>query len=229
LTSYRVLVEPEGSPKSLVKEIAQEWGTSRAYVYKLAKQGCPTSTIEGATAWRSEHAKLGVGYRSGGSRSKVANNHQIGAGGESYDKTGASLRGALGLLVGRVKVKTIEQSLKVAIQIEQLAAQEVLDSLEPEKRLTAINAYNKAQANRMEAEKRVLEHQQTQKKLITVDEARAIIGRAWAPLLARIRSAPKRAALKANPSDDALAEEVFREEIEMAIVEGQSSYGAALV
>jgi hypothetical protein len=35
--------------------------------------------------------------------------------------------------------------------------------------------------------------------------------------------------LKANPSDDALAEEVFREEIEMAIVEGQSSYGAALV
>lgn len=219
-----VKMEQPESQKSLVKEIAQAWGTSRAYVYKLAKQGCPTNTIEGATSWRSEHAKLGVGYRSRSYRKTDEGEDSKPAGGKP--SIAEALRNLMG---GRVKVKTIEQSLKIAIQIEQMAAQEVLDCDEPEKRVTAINCYNKAQANRMEAEKRVLEHQQAAKKLITVDEARAIIGRAWAPLLARIRSAPKRAALKANPSDDALAEEVFREEIELAIVEGQSSYGAALV
>ena len=128
-----------------------------------------------------------------------------------------------------MKGRKSNQILKQAIQIEELAAQEVMNCEEAEKRVTAINCDNKAQANRMEAEKRVLELQQAQKKLITVDEARSIIGRAWAPLLARIRSVPKRCALKANPSDDALAEEVFREEIELAISEGQESYGAALV
>lgn len=202
--------------KSLVKEISEAWGTSRAYVYKLARKGCPLDSVEGATAWRSSNAKLGVGYRSRGTKSAVPSFvDAVHAAIKSYGKT--------------VKVKTLEQSLKQAIQIEELAAQEVMNCEEAEKRVTAINCYNKAQANRMEAEKRVLELQQAQKKLITVDEARSIIGRAWAPLLARIRSVPKRCALKANPSDDALAEEVFREEIELAISEGQESYGAALV
>ena len=207
--------QEEQSQKPLVAEIATAWGTSRAYVYKLAKQGCPMHSVDEANSWRSAHAKLGVGYRSHGPKLPPLGGDALRP--QSYDKT-----------VRKVKVGTLEQSLKVAIEIEQMAAESVKNCDEAEKMTTAINVYNKAQNNRMEAEKRVLELKQTEKTLITVDEARQIIGRAWAPLLARIRSIPRRAALKANPSDDALAEEVFREEIEIAIAEGQSSYVAAV-
>jgi len=215
--------------KSLVAQIAQEWGTTRAYVYKLAKKGCPTDSIEAASEWRSANAKLGVGYRSSGGLRPDAEfseekNSEAGIGvgvakqttnwgSGSYHKT-------------RVNVKTVEKSLKQAIEIERMAA-EVVESAQanPEKLVTAINAYNKALANRMDAEKRVLEYQEARKVLISFDAAKQLINRAWTPLLARLRSAPKRAAMKANPSDDALAEMVFSEEIEAAIAEGQASYG----
>jgi hypothetical protein len=221
--------QSEPVKKSLVAQIAQEWGTTRAYVYKLAKKGCPTDSIAAATEWRSANAKLGVGYRSSGVLRPDAEFSEdersesgIGAGvakqtpswgAGSYHKT-------------RVNVKTVEKSLKQAIEIERMAA-EVVESAQanPEKLVTAINAYNKALANRMESEKRVLEYQEARRVLISFDAAKQLINRAWTPLLARLRSAPKRAAMKANPSDDALAEMVFSEEIEAAIAEGQASYG----
>ena len=213
--------------KSLVSQIAQEWGTTRAYVYKLAKKGCPTDSIEAATEWRSANAKLGVGYRSSGglgpdTEFSEGENGESGKGAGVAKQTtnwGSGSR-------ARVNVKTVEKSLKQAIEIERMAA-EVVESAQanPEKLVTAINAYNKALANRMDAEKRVLEYQEARKVLISFDAAKQLINRAWTPLLARLRSAPKRAAMKANPSDDSLAEMVFSEEIEAAIAEGQASYG----
>lgn len=223
-------VQPES--KSLVGEIAKSWGTSRAYVYKLAKKGCPVDSIEAASDWRSANAKLGVGYRSrgAGAAETFLERDEEGVGGgagvaEQPTNWGAGPRKSYAKT--RVNVKTIERSLKQAIEIERMAA-EVVESAKsnPEKLVTAINAYNKALANRMDAEKRVLEYQQARKLLIPLDAAKDLINRAWVPLLARLRSAPKRAAMKANPSDDTLAEEVFSEEIESAIAEGQASYAA---
>jgi hypothetical protein len=94
----------------------------------------------------------------------------------------------------------------------------------PEKLLTALNVYNKAQANRMETEKRVLEYLQARRELITSDEAKAMMAKGWMPILARLRSVAARASMKANPSDDALAKMAIEEEIEAAIAEGQASY-----
>jgi alpha-beta hydrolase superfamily lysophospholipase len=203
----------------MAKIIADSWGTSRAYVYKLAKKGCPIDDLEQATLWRTANSKLGIGSRS---KKTLQTHHQEGGKlveVQSYRKTPT-----------KIKVKTIEQSLKQAIAVEQQSA-EAVDRLreagELDRIVTAINAYNKALQNRLETEKRVLELQEAQKKLIPIDVAKQIIQRAWQPLLTRLRSAPKRAALKANPIDDALAEAAFREEIEIAIAEGQSNYGAA--
>jgi hypothetical protein len=204
-----------------VKIISENWGTSRAYVYKLAKRGCPITSLEEATEWRSANAKLGIGSRSKKSQSPVTKECENES--ESYHKTERAPK--------KIKVNTIEQSLKQAISVEQQCAEAVERlrvSGEFDRLVTAINAYNKALQNRLETEKRVLELQEEQKKLIRMDKAKQIIGRAWAPLIARLRSCPKRAALKANPSDDALAEEVFREEIEQAIMEGQATYGQVL-
>lgn len=223
-------VQPES--KSLVGDIAKSWGTSRAYVYKLAKKGCPVDSVEAASEWRSANAKLGVGYRSRGAAAAETfleeDDEGVGGGAgvaEQPPNRGAGPRRYWQKT--RVNVRTVEKSLKQAIEIERMAA-EVVESAQsnPEKLVTAINAYNKALANRMDAEKRVLEYQQARKLLIPLDVAKDLINRAWAPLLARLRSAPKRAAMKANPSDDTLAEQVFSEEIESAIAEGQASYGA---
>lgn len=223
-------VQPES--KSLVGEIAKSWGTSRAYVYKLAKKGCPVDSIEAASDWRSANAKLGVGYRSRGAAAAETflegDDDGVGGGAgvaEQPPNWGAGSRRSSGR--ARVNVRTIEKSLKQAVEIERMAA-EVVESAQanPEKLVTAINAYNKALANRMDAEKRVLEYQEARKLLIPLDVAKDLINRAWVPLLARLRSAPKRAAMKANPSDDTLAEQAFSEEIESAIAEGQASYAA---
>lgn len=221
-------VQPES--KSLVSEIAKSWGTSRAYVYKLAKKGCPVDSVEAASEWRSANAKLGVGYRSRGAGAPTSFSDSFesdegkGAGvAEQPANWGAGSKSCR----GRVNVRTVERSLKQAIEIERMAAEVVESSrANPEKLVTAINAYNKALANRMDAEKRVLEYQQARKFLIPLDKAKELINMAWIPLLARLRSAPKRAAMKANPSDDTLAELVFSEEIEAAIAEGQASYAA---
>ena len=212
--------------KPLVAQIAQAWGTTRAYVYKLAKKGCPTDNVDSASEWRSANAKLGVGFRSGTPRSSESFSDE----GNSDSCMGAGVakqqpRWGAG---ARINVKTIERSLKQAIEVERMAAEVVTAAQSnPEKMVTAINAYNKAQSNRLDAEKRVLEHQVARKILISFDDARQLINRAWNPLLSRLRSAPKRAAMKANPADDTLAELVFREEIEMAISEGQASYAEA--
>jgi hypothetical protein len=221
--------QSEPVKKSLVSQIAHSWGTTRAYVYKLAKKGCPIDSIEAATEWRSANAKLGVGYRSSGGLRPDAEfseekNSEAGIGAGVAKQT--TNWGSGSYHKTRVNVKTVERSLKQAIEIERMAA-EVVESAQanPEKLVTAINAYNKALANRMDAEKRVLEYQEARKVLISFDAAKQLINRAWTPLLARLRSAPKRAAMKANPSDDALAEMVFSEEIEAAIAEGQASYG----
>jgi len=216
--------------KPLVAQIAQAWGTTRAYVYKLAKKGCPTDDVDAASEWRSANAKLGVGFRSHGApRSSESFSDE-----ENSDSCmGAGVakqqpRWGAGAAKARINVKTIEKSLKQAIEVERIAA-EVVEAAQsnPEKMVTAINAYNKAQSNRLEAEKRVLEYQVARKILISFDDARQLINRAWNPLLSRLRSAHKRAAMKANPADDTLAELVFREEIEMAISEGQASYAEA--
>lgn len=228
---------------SVVPQIAEAWGTTRAYVYKLAKKGCPIESIDAATTWRNEHSKIGgVGYRSKGmpeaeranSATQAARNpvcKDFGHKGDDEDEEieKYSPQDRVWAKKGKVRVKTIEQSLKEAILVEEMAAVAVRRvAEEPEKMVTAINAYNKAQSNRMEAEKRVMLLDVERKQLVPIDTVRELIQRAWGPMLARLRSAARRCALKANPHDDALAEMVFREEIEEAIAEGQASYAEAM-
>ena len=226
---------------SLVPEISAAWGTSRAYVYKLAKRGCPLDSVEAATAWRAANAKLGIGYRSHGHvelppSEGLGGSAGVAEGGqgrvENFPDVGDRVRVAR---PRKIKLKSVEASLKNAIAVEEQAAEAVqrceeasrLNLSALDRMVTAVNVYNKAQSNRLETEKRVLEYLEELGVLIRIDDARELIQRAWGPLLARLRSCPKRAAPKANPLDDVIAEEVFREEIEAAISEGQEAYEVA--
>jgi hypothetical protein len=171
--------------------------------------------LEAATAWRGSTAKLGVGYRSQGS---VKNEH----GGEGGEKK-RSRKGGL---------SSLESSLKEAILMEEEAAAVVKRYMaDPDKSgqvLTAMNAFNKAQANRMEREKSVLELLEAQKRLIPMDFAVDLMRRGWMPLLTRLRSMGKRAAPRANPSDDVLAEAAINDEVEEAIAEAERTYAGLL-
>ena len=209
--------------------IAQAWGCSRAYVYKCIGRGCPQTSVEAATEWRSAHAVHAVGSK-GKAPPPPPSSHDgnpepsVNEPSGHDDTPGSSYR------VGkRVRLGTIEASLKRAIANEEMCAQEVDASRGfPAKLLVSINAYNRAQANRMETEKTLLKLQQERRELIHIDAALEMMSRAWLPLLARLRSSPKRVAMKANPADDVLAESVFAAEIEEAIAEGQASYEEAI-
>ncbi|MEI6716072.1 MAG: hypothetical protein WCO60_20165 [Verrucomicrobiota bacterium] len=209
--------------------IAKAWGTSRAYVYKCLKRGCPDHSIEAATEWRSATAVHAVGSKGKQPAASISGSgHDEDS--DSDETSGHDDEPSTGKSGGkRVRLRTIEASLKRAIANEELCAQAV-DAARgfPAQLLVLINAYNKAQANRMETEKVLLKIQQERRDLISIDDAKDMMARAWLPLLARLRSAPKRAAAKANPSDDVLAELVFAEEIEAAIAEGQASYAEAI-
>ncbi len=228
MTPLMEQVQPES--KSLVSEIAKSWGTSRAYVYKLAKKGCPVDSIAAASEWRSANAKLGVGYRSRGAGAPTdfsdsfegdEGNGAVVA--EQPPNWGAGVRAPHHKT--RVNVRTIEKSLKQAIRMEGIAA-EVAEASQsnPEKMLTAVNVYNRAQANRMEAEKRVLEYLQARGTLISVDEAKKMAVDAIAIFLTRVRSVPKRIAMDVSPLDDTSAEIKIRNGIEDAVEEAQASY-----
>jgi NADH dehydrogenase/NADH:ubiquinone oxidoreductase subunit G len=219
--------------RSLVPAIAQAWGTSRAYVYKLITRGCPVDSLESATEWRNANAKLGVGYRSGHSRPE-----SFQADPENPENQGAGVENRTNQQPGfggyrrkRLRLNTIEKALKQAIEVEEQAAevvQECQGGKHADKLVTAINAYNKASANRIEMEESVLELQKKRGELISVEQAKDIIRRAWGPLLTRLRAVGKRCASKANPVEDVMAERVISEEIESAILEGQASYQKAL-
>jgi len=221
---------------SPVPSIAAAWGTSRTYVYACRKKGCPVTLSEGqsiedlilkATEWRDANSPRGVGYRTKDAAPDVKSIKQ-----EYEEKSLANYEEQQKRMQkersSRIDVSTIEGSLKQAIRIERHCAEEVerLSGM-PGKLLTAINAYNKAQSNRMDTEKRVMQIQKEKGTLITHDAARGIINRVWGPFLSRLRACPRNAAILANPQNDILAEAAIRKEIELAIAEGQKGYATA--
>jgi len=213
--------------KSAVEDIALAWGVSRQYIYKAAKKGCPVKLepgenlrqlIKRSLQWREENNMQGTRTENDDSST-----HEP----EHVQET-AKLEHENPEEEPQVDVSTIENSLKVAIEIEAKCAEEVKRLKgRPGALMTAINVYNKAQANRMATEKSVMKLQQDRKHLITHDEAKRIINRVWGPFISRLRSCPRNAAAIANPQNDTQAEAAFRKEIELAIAEGQKAYGNA--
>lgn len=208
--------------KNPIPEIAAAWGVGRPYVYKLVARGLDTSSVEAATAWRNANAKLGVGYRSKGPAPAST---------EGAASTSASQPDSQPIASKKAKtpisLESLEESLAMAIQVESLCAQAVIQNHQAAASQNYVNSYNKAHQNRVQTETAILKLQMQRKELISIDAARQIISRAWLPMLARLRSVARRVAAKANPSDDVLAEMMITEEIEQCIEESQAAYEQA--
>jgi hypothetical protein len=238
------------APSFTPTQIAADWGCSRAYASKKIKEGCPVDTLEAAREWRVKKSRRGVGYRSkhrkaglpesvglpseqvetvageavvgdgGAVVETVAGEPPVGDGGDSSLHKEESEVPALDL-------DTIDESLKAAISVEKEAHRLVViaqKAKDDEKCAIRISAYSKALDGRLSAEKKVQEIKERSGILITSDFAKQLIRKAWLPLLTRLRSIPKRASIKANPTDDVLAELVISEEIEDAIREAKGAF-----
>lgn len=216
--------------RSAVEDIAIAWGVSRQYIYKAARKGCPVKLepgenlrqlIKRSLQWREANNMQGTRTENDDSSTFDSEHVQETAKSEHIPESDRE-----DLI--QIDVSTIENSLKVAIEIEAKCAEEVKKlSGRPGALMTAINVYNKAQANRMATEKSVMKLQQDRKHLITHDEAKRIINRVWGPFISRLRACPRNAAAMANPQNDTMAEAAIRKEIELAISEGQKAYGNA--
>ncbi|MGB8168116.1 MAG: hypothetical protein WCF18_11535 [Chthoniobacteraceae bacterium] len=220
-------------PPVKAAQIARDWGCTRAYASKKIKQGCPTDSLEAARAWRVKHAVRGIGFRSKGSKPKAETAASApvtptveGTG----DQVAAESKGGRGNAPGPARSKelvTIEDSLAAAIEVEQEAHRLVVEAMSArndEILAIRIAAYSKALDGRLSAEEKVHKLKERQGVLIEMDFAKQLIRKAWMPLLTRLRSIPKRAAVKVNPHDDVHAEQVLSAEIEDAIEEARNVY-----
>ncbi|MEA3207879.1 MAG: hypothetical protein QOE70_936 [Chthoniobacter sp.] len=218
-------------PPLKAAEIARAWGCSRAYVSKKIKAGCPTDSLEAARAWRVKHAVRGIGFRSKGSKLEAEIASEAPAPiAEKGGEVAQVPKGEGGGPALRSKdLATIEDSLAAAIEVEQEAHRLVIEAqLARNDEILAIRiaAYSKALDGRLSSEEKVQKFKERQGVLVTMDFAKQLIRRAWVPLLTRLRSIPKRAAVKANPHDDVHAEQVISIEIEDAIREARGAFAA---
>ncbi len=195
--------------------IAEDWGTSVAYVSRLKSQkGCPTDSIEAARAWRTERARGGVGFRAKKNPDS------------SDEEPGYAVR-----LPKRKSLKGMDQSLAASIEIEEQAkylVEAAIAASSVEKLPLLLQTYNKAKEGRMASEKMVLEIQEKARVLVPLDQAREMFAKGWGALLARLRGLPTILAPKVNPQDDVVAAEIIRLDIEKAIADGQKAYEQAL-
>lgn len=216
---------PGSGPKVTASEIARDWGCTRQYVSKLIREnGCPTDSLASAREWRIANAKYGIGYRSSGRKpeSPAESTSPAPARPPSPEAPPPPVAES-----APRDLSTVEASLLGAIAVEQQALRlvELAQTAKNDALISVrIQAYNRAQANRLEAEERVRDFLEKQNRLVPWDLVIGIIRRAWIPHINRLRALPKRAAIKANPADDRHAESVLAEEIEAVIAETRLEY-----
>ena len=214
---------PDSEKPLTAAAIAREWGTSRAYVSKCIAKGCPTNSLEAAAAWRAAKAVYGVGYRSKSAKALAPLPAALASAVDAAAAAANSQSDAPPLK----DLSTVDQSLRAAIEVEQEAYRLAMEAhkLQNDALLAVrIQSYNKARDGRLDAERLVTEYLEKLGQLVSIDEAKAIIQRAWGPHLNRLRALAKRAALKVNPADDVRAEKVLVDEIEAVIAETRQAF-----
>lgn len=209
--------------KVKLSDIAADWGCSVAYVSRMKNEkGCPVDSLEAAREWRMQNAaRGGTGYRS--KKKSPASESE----GERPEIAPISFGP-----VKKKNLKSMEQSLKASIEIEENAKWLVDRAIaldEVERLPLLLQSYNKAKEGRLTSEKMVLEIKEKAKVLVPWDDARGLFAKGWGTLLSRLRGLPSILGPQVNPADDVTAAEIIRQNIERAIEDGQKVYEQVLV
>jgi hypothetical protein len=218
-------MDATGEQKVKLSDIAADWGCSVAYVSRMKNErGCPVESLEAAREWRIQNAaRGGTGYRSRGQKKSPA---------RESEGVSAEIEPISFGPVKKKSLKSMEQSLKASVEIEENAKWLVDRAIaldEVERLPLLLQSYNKAKEGRLTSEKMVLEIKEKAKVLVPWDDARSLFGKGWGALLSRLRGLPSILGPKVNPADDVTAAEIIRQDIERAIADGQKVYEQVLV
>lgn len=219
-----------GPPKPLTPtQIAADWETSRAYTSKCIKNGCPTDSLESARKWRVENSKYGVGYRSKNAPSSPAPAESEAASPTGNPRKSASQSKSSGSPIHSRDLSTIEASLAAAIEVEQEAHRLVL-SAQMEKKDSILSvriaAYNKAQANRLQAQEAVQKYLTVQRVLVPMAEAKAEARRGYDVIVPQLRALSKNAGPLCNPDNPLRAANILAQQVEAIIAQAEREYAA---
>ena len=214
--------------KEIVPQIAEAWGTSRAYVYKLKKRGCPVHDVEAAARWRDEHATRGTGYRSKGQSKAAAPSQSLRRdGAESANSSLSGNRRSEDERSTDRVVASLWDSVQAAVEIEGAALGLVREAqrLKNDQVIAIrISAYTKAQQGRFEAEKRYREEMERQKILVPLEDAKRIGRRAYDVMLPLLRALGKNIGPALSPSDPLAAAQKIDTAVEAIIRAGRGAY-----
>ena len=215
---------PSSEKKLTPTKIAKDWGCSRAYASKCIGRGCPNDTLEKARAWRVEHAKYGVGYRSKGGAGVLA------AHGEGDVPAAKSPPGKKDTSPTELRdLSSIESSLTAAIEVEQQAHRLVIEAQKAKTDAilsVRIAAYSKAQANRLEAEERVQKYLLAQRILVPFADAKTEARKGYDALIPQLRALAKNAGPLCNPENALRATNILSQQIEAIIAQAAKEYAA---
>lgn len=212
--------KPKKKPAGITQgDLVKHWGVVKQYVSRLVKDGCPLTSIEDADKWRNETRERQV-VRSPNSIPPEPAEGSVPA--EPPEPEEESHDELLGL-----DMTGLEKELKNARRNASSAARRVREA-EKTKTLESLvgqrqQTYNKAVENYERMEKSVRREREARKELITTDQHKIQMNKAYVPLVTLMRKLPRTLAVKVNPSDDVAAEKILAQGVEDVIAEVRRS------
>ncbi len=185
-------------------EISRDWQTSRPYVVKCIKKGCPTNSFENARLWREANASK----RATTSPVQIAKQLQE----EKDDSSAARARrkAYYERRSDRARLRktpsdaSLDDALFAAIQVSDEAwrlLQEAMIEGKDSQISARLSVHNKALETRFKAERLYREELERRRILIPLAEAQDTARRIFGIIIARLNALPQNCAPRCNPND----------------------------
>jgi len=202
-------------------EVARNWKTSRAYVWKCIRKGCPLDSLQSARDWRNTYARqrpptdrkqLRFLY---GDEDSVKSNGN----GKRSPRTTSLLQECLNRPLS--PPDSLESPLESSPQIEKatgILLQQALEDGRESKIVAAFRNYNKAVEGRLKIHQWCHKDAEHRRHLVPMKEARLLIGKAINVLVPRLVALPEKVGSACNPDAPVHAIAVLRDEC-LSIIE----------
>jgi hypothetical protein len=206
-------------------EISRDWETSRPYVAKCVKKGCPTDSFGAARAWRRLHASKRATTSPKQLARLVAE--------EKNDDSPEARANRKEFLEDRPEGTRLpsDTPLEDAVLHARQAAAEAWRLLSESMTLNQndligvrLSVHNKALEQLFRAEQSYREELERRRVLIPLNEAQDISRRGYEVILSRLSALPQNLAPRANPSNPAHAMEILQSEVHSIIADAQKAY-----
>lgn len=188
-------------------QIARDWGTSREYVTKCVKKGCPIDSFEAARLWRDAHAR----------QRPPTNPKQL----ARLEDSGVP-RVTVSVTPSKTMDETLQNAIRAADEAWRLLSEAMLEGKDS-KISIRLGVHNKAVEARIRAETMIREEQERRKVLIPLAKAQEITRVAFEVIIKRLTSLPQNIAPRCNPHDPAHALEILESECTGIIAAAQQA------